>query len=83
MKNLKYPDRWGVQHINVMINFTEAILEGKKLLAPGTDGINGVILSNAMHLSSWTGKDIELPFDEDLYLEELNKRRRKLKRANA
>ncbi|WP_330615563.1 Gfo/Idh/MocA family protein [Romboutsia sp. 1001713B170131_170501_G6] len=74
VEEFEIPDQWGIQHINVMINFTEAILEGKKLLAPGTDGINGVILSNAMHLSSWTGKDIELPFDEDLYLEELNKR---------
>lgn len=82
VEEFEIPDQWGVQHINVMINFTEAILEGKKLLAPGTDGINGVILSNAMHLSSWTGKDIELPFDEDLYLEELNKRR-EAEKANA
>ena len=27
-----------------------------------------------MHLSSWTGKTVELPFDEDLYYEELMKR---------
>ena len=58
-----------------MINFTEAILEGKDLLAPGTDGIRGVTLANAMHLSSWLGKDIELPFDEDLFLSELEKRK--------
>ena len=32
-------------------------------------------LSNAMHLSSWLGHAVELPFDEDLFLEELNKRR--------
>ena len=32
------------------------------------------MLSNAMHLSSWLGKDVELPFNEDLYLSELNKR---------
>ena len=57
-----------------MINFTEAILEGTPLLAPGTEGIKGVMLSNAMHLSSWLGKDVELPFNEDLYLSELNKR---------
>lgn len=82
VEEFEIPDQWGVQHINVMINFTEAILEGKDLLAPGTDGINGVILSNAMHLSSWTGKDIKLPFDEDLYLEELNKRR-EAEKANA
>jgi hypothetical protein len=28
-----------------------------------------------MHLSSWLGRDINLPFDEDLFLAELNKRR--------
>ena len=27
-----------------------------------------------MHLSSWTGKTVELPLDEDLYYEELMKR---------
>ena len=28
-----------------------------------------------MYLSSWLDKTIEIPFDEDLFLEELNKRR--------
>lgn len=75
VEEFEIPDQWGTQHINVMINFTEAILEGKDLLAPGTDGIRGVTLANAMHLSSWLGKDIELPFDEDLFLSELEKRK--------
>ena len=39
------------------------------------EGINGLMISNAMHLSSWTGKTVTLPIDEDLFLEELNKRR--------
>ena len=50
------------------------ILEGTPLLAPGTEGIKGVTIANAMHLSSWLGKDIELPFSEDLFLAELNKK---------
>ena len=33
------------------------------------------MLSNAMHLSSWTESIIELPIDEELFLRELNKRR--------
>lgn len=74
VEEFEIPDQWGTQHINVMINFTESILEGTPLLAPGTEGIKGVMLSNAMHLSSWLGKDVELPFNEDLYLSELNKR---------
>lgn len=31
-------------------------------------------MANAMHLSAWTGQDIDLTtFDDDLYLAELNK----------
>ena len=32
------------------------------------------MLSNAMHLSSWLGKAVELPIDANLYYEELMKR---------
>ena len=28
-----------------------------------------------MHLSSWLGKPVDIPFDEDLFLSELDKRR--------
>ena len=54
--------------------FAGAILRGEDLVADGSEGINGLTLSNAMHLSSWLGKTIELPFDEELYYEELMKR---------
>ncbi|MBE5976531.1 MAG: Gfo/Idh/MocA family oxidoreductase [Paenibacillaceae bacterium] len=67
-------DGWGVQHISVMENFALHILEGVPLLAPGSDGINGVNLANAALLSSWLGTEVENPVDEDLYLRELNKR---------
>ena len=44
------------------------------LIAPGIEGINGVRLANAIHLSSWTGHEVPLEFDDDLYLGELNQR---------
>ena len=28
-----------------------------------------------MHLSSWLGRPVDIPFDEELFLSELNKRR--------
>ncbi len=62
------------QHVGVINAFGGAILRGEPLVADGREGINGLMLSNAMHLSSWTGKTVELPFDEDLYYEELMKR---------
>ncbi|MBE6936551.1 MAG: Gfo/Idh/MocA family oxidoreductase [Ruminococcaceae bacterium] len=62
------------QHVGVLNAFAGAILRGEPLVARGEEGINGLTLSNAMHLSAWLGKPVELPFDEDLYYEELKKR---------
>lgn len=67
-------DGWGVQHTTVMEDFALHILEGRPLLAPGSDGIHGVNLANAALLSSWLGKEVGNPVDEDIYLEELNRR---------
>lgn len=64
------------QHVGVLKAFTDRILSGGKLIAEGKEGINGLLLSNAMFLSSWLGKEVSIPFDEDLFLEELNKRRK-------
>ena len=56
-----------------MLNaFAAHILRGEPLIAEGAEGINGLIISNAAFLSSWLDKTIEIPFDEDLYLELLN-----------
>lgn len=63
------------QHVGVMKAFAGKILHGTPLIAEGEEGINGLTLSNAMHLSSWLGHAIELPLDEYLFLEELNKHR--------
>lgn len=66
---------WGEQHGGVLRNFAAHILDNEPLLAPGTEGINGVRLANAIHLSDWLGKEVTLDdFDDALYLEELNKR---------
>ena len=57
-----------------MENFALHVLKGEALLAPGSDGINGVNLANAILLSSWLGREVENPVDEDVYLAELNKK---------
>ncbi len=62
------------QHIGVLNAWADAILHGGALVAPGEEGINGLMLANAMHLSAFLGKEIELPFDEQLYYDELMKR---------
>ncbi|MFC4389075.1 Gfo/Idh/MocA family protein [Gracilibacillus marinus] len=72
---LEFESVWGGQHVAVLENFAANIIDGTPLIAPGSDGINGVELANAMHLSSWLNEEVTLPIDEDKYLEELNKRR--------
>ncbi|MDK2780849.1 MAG: UDP-N-acetyl-2-amino-2-deoxyglucuronate dehydrogenase [Trichococcus sp.] len=64
----------GLQHISVLNNFADHVVKGEPLLANGREGINGVTLANAMHLSSWLDKEVDYSVDGDLYLAELNKR---------
>lgn len=63
------------QHVGVLKAFAGKILHGTPLVAEGTEGIYGLTLSNAMHLSSWLDRMVEIPFDEELFLRELNKKR--------
>lgn len=62
------------QHNGILQNFTDAILKGTPLIAPGEEGIHGLTLSNAMHLSTWTDNWVELPLDEELYHSMLQER---------
>ena len=71
---IEFDSPWGAQHAGVLENFAANILDGTPLLAPGSDGIKGVRLANAIHLSSWTGREVSLDFDEDEFIAELNSR---------
>jgi len=62
------------EHHVVTANFAAAVLHGTPLIAPGTDGIHGLTLSNAMHLSTWTDGWVDLPFDEALFKKLLDER---------
>ena len=62
------------QHQGVFAAFAGRILRGEPLIAGGEEGINGLTLSNAMHLSAFLGHPVEIPFDENLYEAELRKR---------
>lgn len=74
VEELEFTDQWGLQHSKVMDNFADHVLHGAPLVAPGQEGIKGVTLANAIHLSTWLGEEVALPLDGTVYLEELNKR---------
>ena len=63
------------QHAGVLNAFAGAILRDEPLVANGEEGINGLTISNAMHLSSWLGKEITIAeLDHELFYQELMKR---------
>ncbi len=62
------------QHIGVLNAFAGAILHHTPLVADGREGIYGLTLSNAMHLSSWLGREVTLPLDEERFVHELQQR---------
>lgn len=68
-KELPYP------HAAVMNAFAAHILHGAPLTARGEEGIRELMISNAMYLSAWLDRPVELPFDERLFLELLNRKR--------
>ncbi len=63
------------EHNRVLNNVANAILGIEPLFIDGKEGIKGVELADAMLLSTWLDKTVELPIDDDLYLAELDKRR--------
>ena len=48
-------------HVGILKDFTRALITGDhKLLAPGSEGIKGLTISNAIHYSAWTGGWVNL-----------------------
>ncbi len=54
-------------HKIVIENFANAILNGEALIAPAVEGINSLTLGNAIMLSSFLGRPIDLPMDAAAY----------------
>lgn len=75
VETLEFPQEDpGEFHVAVLRNFADNILNGAPLIAPGEEGINGVRLANAIHLSAFTKSEVSLDFDEELYFEKLNEK---------
>jgi predicted dehydrogenase len=72
----------GAQHVAILRNFADAILHQKPLIAPAAEGINSVELANAILLSSWTDKPVELPLDSALYARWLKRKIAASKRSS-
>jgi predicted dehydrogenase len=73
--NVSIPVRsGGSQHEGILINFVEAILDGKPLIANAHEGLASVELGNAILYSSFTGKPVSLPLDGKSFERALKKK---------
>ena len=59
------PDEPFPMHAGVTRAFARHILYGEPMIADGREGLNSLMLANAMLLSSWEDKMLDLPFDAD------------------
>jgi predicted dehydrogenase len=57
----------GEQHVGIMKNFVQALVDGAPLIAPAEEGIHSVELGNAMLMSAFLDREIELPIDSGHY----------------
>ena len=58
-------------HAGVIRAFADHILTGAPMIADGREGLNSLMLANAMLLSGWTNETIPLPFDDARYADRL------------
>ncbi len=56
---------WG--HATVLAAFGNAILRGEPVIVQATEGLNSLMLGNAIIHSHFLGQPVELPIDEDAY----------------
>ena len=67
-------DGMNPQHAGVINAFAAHLLRGEPLTARAEDGLRALELSNAIHLSGWTGKTLSVPVSREQFDAELDKR---------
>ena len=71
IQEIPYEESTEAGHILVTTAFADAILDGKPLIAPAVEGIRSLMIGNAIMLSSFQQRPVEIPIDEDAYEEKL------------
>ena len=62
------------QHAGVINAFAAHLLRGEPLIASAEDGLRALELSNAIHLSGWTGETVTLPVSRERFDRALNQK---------
>ena len=62
-RRVKLPARAGGEHLDVFRAFARHVLHGTDMVATGEEALNELELSNAMYLSGFKNKPVDLPVD--------------------
>ena len=73
-RSLLKTDGENSQHAGVINAFAAHLLRGTPLVAEAEDGLRALELSNAIHLSGWTGERVAIPASRERFNRELNRR---------
>ena len=63
LERVEYEQREGHGHEVILANFADAILSGADLIAPAEEGLNSVMLNNAIIMSAHRRESVRLPLD--------------------
>ncbi len=67
-------DGQNLQHIGILRNFTNTLLGKEELFVDGREGLRGVQLMDAMLYSTFIGAPVAIPFDDEAFYVEHQKR---------
>jgi predicted dehydrogenase len=62
------------EHKDITRSFVDAIRNGTPLEVPGEEGLKSLELANAVLLSGWLGRRVDLPIDDELFYEQLQEK---------
>lgn len=73
-ETVPYPSSGEAGHARVLEAFVQAIRCGAPLVVEAAEGLNSLMLGNAIMLSQFVGRPVELPLDEAAYAAHLQER---------
>lgn len=62
-----FEGRGHAEYEEILRDFGQSVLSGRSPIAPLSAGVEALTVANAMYLSSWEGRPVQIPFDVDAY----------------
>lgn len=74
LREIPLEENDGGMYQPIFDNFVDHLLRSAPLKIDGNDGLNTIMITNGAYLSSWLGKRVDYPIDDELYATLLGER---------